>query len=86
MQQPLQRILEKIQTLGLNDNLRELEAQGYTTLPNVLSKGQIERAKRAIVARVERTTSREVAPDASVAGVVTVFTMPDMVTRPSSGA
>jgi len=71
MQQPLQRILEKIQTLGLNDNLRELEAQGYTTLPNVLSKGQIERAKRAIVARVERTTSREVDVDAESSAAFT---------------
>ena len=60
MQQPLQRILDNIRALGLNDNVMELEAQGFTTIPNVLSEAQIERAKSAIVARVERTTQRKV--------------------------
>ena len=60
MQEPLQRILDNIHALGLDRNLMELEAQGFTTIPNVLSEVQVERAKSAIVARVERTTSREV--------------------------
>jgi len=38
----------------------ELESQGFTTLPNVLSEAQIERAKSVIVARVERTTQHRV--------------------------
>ena len=36
MQQPLRRILDDIRALGLNDNLMELESQGFTTIPNVL--------------------------------------------------
>jgi len=58
--QPLQRILDNIQALGLNDNLLELETRGYTTISNVLSQAQIERARGAIVARVERTSGRKV--------------------------
>ena len=58
--QPLQRILDNIQALGLNDNLLELETRGYTTISNVLSQAQIERARAAIVARVERTSGRKV--------------------------
>jgi ectoine hydroxylase-related dioxygenase (phytanoyl-CoA dioxygenase family) len=68
VQQPLQRILDNIRTLGLNDNLVELETQGYTTIPNVLSEAQIERAKAAIVARVERTTGRKVDVDGESGG------------------
>jgi ectoine hydroxylase-related dioxygenase (phytanoyl-CoA dioxygenase family) len=61
--EPLQRILDDIRTLGLDDNLIDLETQGYTTITNVLNEAQIERAKAAIVARVERTTGRKVNVD-----------------------
>ena len=61
--EPLARILGDIRALGLAGNLIELETQGYTTIPGVLSPAQIERTKRAIVARVERTTQRRVDVD-----------------------
>jgi ectoine hydroxylase-related dioxygenase (phytanoyl-CoA dioxygenase family) len=61
--QPLRRILDNIRSLGLHDNLIELETQGYTTIPNVLSEARIAAAKAAIVARVERTTERKVNVD-----------------------
>lgn len=60
----LARILDAIRSLGLAENLIELETQGYTTIPGVLTALQIDRAKRAIVARVERTTERRVDVDA----------------------
>lgn len=59
----LGRILETVHRLGLDGNLLELETQGYTTIPGVLSHDRIERAKRAIVARVERTTGKRVDVD-----------------------
>ncbi|MFI4973636.1 MAG: phytanoyl-CoA dioxygenase family protein [Caulobacterales bacterium] len=58
--EPLQRVLGAIRTLGLEDNLLELETLGFTTVKNVLSADQIARARAAIVRRVERTTSRAV--------------------------
>jgi len=54
VEQPLQRILDNIRTLGLNDNLVELETQGYTTITNVLSEAQIERAKASRVSNVRQ--------------------------------
>ena len=56
----LQRILNQVLTLGLTENLVELETQGFTTLHNVLSPPQIERAKQAILARVERLRGRRI--------------------------
>jgi ectoine hydroxylase-related dioxygenase (phytanoyl-CoA dioxygenase family) len=56
----LQRIVDEIRALGLADNLIELETRGFTTVRGVLSTGTIERAKAAIVARVERTTGKRV--------------------------
>ena len=59
-QEPLDRILANIRDLGLTDHLLELETQGYTTIPGVLSPAKVERAKAAIIARVERTSGRKV--------------------------
>ena len=62
-----QRVLANIDSLGLNDNLRELEVQGYTVLPGVLSADRIERAKTAILRRVERNTGRSIDPETATA-------------------
>ena len=45
--QALRRILETIDALDLNDNLIELETQGYTTLKGVLTADRIERTVEA---------------------------------------
>lgn len=58
-----ERVLANIAELGLNENLLELETNGYTVLPGVLSEDRIERAKAAILRRVERTTGKKVDPD-----------------------
>ncbi|MGH6985242.1 MAG: phytanoyl-CoA dioxygenase family protein [Caulobacteraceae bacterium] len=58
----LARTLEKIETVGLQDNLRDLEAVGYTVLPGVLSPDMVKRAKAAILRRVERRTGRAIDP------------------------
>lgn len=55
-----ERVLARIHELGLDKNLEELEEQGYTTVPRVLSDAQIQRARGAIVARAERTAGRTV--------------------------
>lgn len=62
-QQALQRTLQEIERLGLNENLLELQSLGYTVVKGVLSKQQIDRAKAAILARVEAKTGRKVDPD-----------------------
>ena len=62
--EPLQRILDSIRALGLADNLIELETQGYTTLRGVLTAETIERAKKAIIGRVERWRGRAVDAEA----------------------
>jgi ectoine hydroxylase-related dioxygenase (phytanoyl-CoA dioxygenase family) len=60
----LDRVLYQISELGLDANLLELETQGFTTLPGVLSEDQIERARTAIVDRVQQETGRPVDLDA----------------------
>ncbi len=55
-----QRVLARVHELGLDENLKELEAQGYTTIPKVLSDPQMQRARAAIIARSERTAGRKV--------------------------
>ena len=62
-QQALARTLATIDRLGLNDNLIELDAQGYTIVRGVLSGNQVERAKKAILKRVETRTGKPVDPD-----------------------
>jgi ectoine hydroxylase-related dioxygenase (phytanoyl-CoA dioxygenase family) len=60
-----QRIMDNIDALGLNANLLELETVGYTVVPGALSNDQIERAKAAILRRVEKQTGRKIDPDAA---------------------
>lgn len=63
----LRRVLDQITVLGLQDNLIELEAQGYTILPAILSQSTIDRAKAAILRRVERATGRAIDPATATA-------------------
>ena len=56
----LRRVLDAIDEHGLKDNILELEAHGFTTVKGVLSEAQIERAKSAILARVEKHLGREI--------------------------
>jgi ectoine hydroxylase-related dioxygenase (phytanoyl-CoA dioxygenase family) len=46
--------------LGLQDNLVELDTQGYTIIRGVLSEDQIERAQQALLNRMEKTTGKRV--------------------------
>ena len=62
-QQALARTLAAIDRLGLNDNLIELDTQGYTIIRGVLSEDQVERAKDAILRRVEARIGKRVDPD-----------------------
>jgi len=54
------RVLSRIDELGLNGNLLDIETQGYTVLRGILSADRIERAKAAILRRVESRTGRKV--------------------------
>lgn len=55
--------LQTISKLGLDQNLLELEVQGYTVLRGVLSNERIERAKAAILRRVEQQSGKPIDPD-----------------------
>ena len=59
-QQALTRTLSTVERLGLRENLVELDAQGYTTIRGVLSEDQIDRAKQALLNRVEENTGKRV--------------------------
>ncbi|MEM7016497.1 MAG: phytanoyl-CoA dioxygenase family protein [Pseudomonadota bacterium] len=61
------RILENIENLGLTNNLLELELQGYTVLPGILSPECVERTKTAILQRVEKQTGNKVDPATATA-------------------
>ena len=61
--QALERTLDRVGALGLGENLIELETQGYTVVPGVLSREKIGRAKAAILRRVESQTGRAIDPD-----------------------
>jgi hypothetical protein len=54
----LERVLDNISALGLNDHVVELEAQGYTTIRGVLSEQTIARVLEALLNRVERDTGK----------------------------
>ena len=56
----LPRILRNISELGLDNNLSELEALGYTTIKGVLNERQIESAQQAVLARIEKTTGKRI--------------------------
>lgn len=60
MAEAKERVLARIHELGLDENLTELEEQGYTTIPNVLSQEQIEGARNAIIARAESAAGAKV--------------------------
>ena len=62
-QQALARTLTAIDRLGLGDHLIELDTQGYTIVRGVLSGNQVERAKAAILKRVEARIGKSVDPD-----------------------
>ena len=55
-----ERVLSEIHRLGLDENLIELETQGFTTIRGVLSEGTMTRAREAILARVERKTGHKI--------------------------
>ena len=63
----LDNILKDVCDLGLEQNLLELETDGYTVVRGVLSAQQIERARAAILARVEKITGRSRDPDSASA-------------------
>ena len=56
----LRRVLDAIDEHGLKHNIVEFEVHGFTTVKGVLSEEQIERAKSAILARVEQHLGREI--------------------------
>jgi len=63
----LGRVLDQVDALGLRDNVLELETLGYTVLPGVLGPATIDRAKAAILRRVERKTGRRIDPHTATA-------------------
>lgn len=62
-----ERILANIDALGLNDNLRELMTDGFTVIRGALSADRVERAKAAILRRVESQTGKSIDPDTATA-------------------
>jgi len=58
--QPLERIMSSIQALGLEQNLVELETQGFTTIPGVLGEAQIQRARDCIIQKMEQQTDQAI--------------------------
>ncbi len=56
----LDRVMAKIDELGLNEHIVELETKGYTTLKKVLTDEQTDRARSAILDRVERNNGSRV--------------------------
>jgi len=63
--QARERTLAQIDALGLNENLLELVTQGFTVVPGVLSSDTVERAKAAILRRVESETGKKIDPDSA---------------------
>ena len=63
-----ERVLAQIEALGLNDNLRELEVQGFTVVEGALNEDRIERAKAAILRRVESKKGAKIDPATATAG------------------
>ncbi len=59
----LERILGEIDRLGLNEHVIELETTGYTTVKGVLSQETVEKAKTAILDKVESMTGRRIDPE-----------------------
>ena len=47
----------------MSSHLLELELQGFTVVPGVLSEDRVNRAKEAILRRVEKRTGKKIDPD-----------------------
>lgn len=62
-----QRVLENIEALGLTSHMLELQVQGYTVVEGALSEDTVERAKAAILRRVESQTGRKIDPATATA-------------------
>lgn len=60
-----ERVLGHIHELGLDSNLLELETQGFTIVKGALSEDHVERARAAILRRVERRKGAPVDPAAA---------------------
>ena len=56
----LARTLTTIEALGLNQNLMDLQTLGYTTVKGVLDSDKVERTKRAILDRAEKTSGKKI--------------------------
>lgn len=69
-----ERVMDGIRSLGLEQNLIELETLGYTTLKSVLSPALIEQAKSAILQRVARTTGNQIDIDTEDGGKLAGWT------------
>ena len=57
-QQALARTLAAAERLGLEENIRELDVQGFTVLKDVLSADEVQRAREAILDRVEEAAGK----------------------------
>ncbi len=55
-----ERVLDTVRKLGLAEHLIDLETSGYTVIRGVLRADRIERAKQAILRRVERMTGSRI--------------------------
>ncbi len=60
-----ERILTTVSRLGLDQQLCELVTQGFTVIRGVLDEDTIERAKAAILNRVENAVGHSVDPDSA---------------------
>ena len=67
-QEALARTLATVDRLGLSANLVELDTQGYTTLRGVLSQDQVERAREALLNRVEANSGQRVDIETATSG------------------
>ncbi len=59
------KILDTIEGLGLTEKLLELEVQGFSVIPGVLSEDRVERAKAAILRRAEKMVGHKIDPESA---------------------
>ena len=57
-EQALSRTMAAAERLGLDENIRELHVQGFTILKDVLSAEEVNRAREAILDRVEEAAGK----------------------------
>lgn len=67
-----ERVFEGIRKYGLEQNVEELDAQGYTILPGAMPESVLERARAALLARAERQLGRpfDINTETDLAGMV----------------